>query len=230
VTLGSGKRFSISTAVFLLVALCASARSAAQAPPGPLPGPPPADGSSAARPSRPDLPRVRNLGGTWRLNRDQSDDPRKKMQQGRGSGRPSGGHGPVGGWPGGHGGYGGHQQSPEDREKIELFIAPAGELTIAGQDPEIDIRDDADRKFTAFTDGRKVEKSKDPKVQQFGARWDDYRLVMEGKDPRGNKYERSYEVLEGNQRLRETLLLKVGRNNAEVSIHYLYDLVGRAKS
>ena len=35
--------------------------------------------------------------------------------------------------------------------------------------------------------------------------------MAEGKDPRGNKYERSYEVLDGNQQLREMLLLKVGR-------------------
>jgi hypothetical protein len=133
-----------------------------------------------------------------------------------------------GGWPGSHGGYGGRRPSgegDEERQKMQLFLEPAQQLTIAQKEPEIDIHDDSDRKFTAYTDGRKVEKSKDPSSQQFDAKWDEYRLVMEGKDPRGNKYERSYEVLDGNQQLRETLFLKVGRNNTEVSIRYIYDLV-----
>jgi len=139
-----------------------------------------------------------------------------------------------GGWPGGgHGGYGGRGagggESDEDRQKMLLFLQPARQLTIAQKDPEIDINDDADRKFTAFTDGRKVEKSKDASAQQFDAKWDEYRLVVEGKDPRGNKYQRSYEVLEGNQQLRETIFLKVGRNSSEISIRYIYDLVSPPK-
>lgn len=112
---------------------------------------------------------------------------------------------------------------------MHLFVQPAQKLTIAQKDPEIDISDDSDRKITAFTDGRKIEKSKDASNHQFDAKWDEYRLVMEGKDPHGNKYERSYEVLEGNQQLRETLFIKVGRNTTEISIRYIYDLVPAAK-
>jgi len=183
----------------------------------------------------PNVPRTKNLAGTWKLNTDDSDDPQKKLQQarggrGQGGGRPRVGIG-GGGWPGG-GGYGGRRgggESDEERQKMHLFVQAAQTLTIAQKDPEIDIRDDSDRKFAAFTDGRKVEKSKDASNQQFDAKWDEYRLVMEGKDPRGSKYERSYEVLEGNQQLRETLFLKVGRNNTEVSIRYIYDLVSPQK-
>ena len=119
----------------------------------------------------------------------------------------------------------GGRESDEERQKMQIFLEPAQQLTIAQKEPEIDITDDSERRFTVFTDGRKVEKSKDLSKQQFDAKWDEYRLVIEGKDPRGNKYERSYEVLEGNQQLRETLFLKVGRNNTEVSIRYIYDLV-----
>src|SRR5262249_47385836 len=115
------------------------------------------------------------------------------------------------------------------RQKMQIFLEPARQLTIAQKEPEIDISDDSDRRFHVFTDGRKVEKSKEAGQQQFDAKWDDYRLVIEGKDPRGNKYERSYEVLEGNQQLRETLFLRVGRNNAEVSLRYVYDLVPAPK-
>ena len=227
-------------AAFLFASLSLSARTNAQAPPGPLPGTAAQDSASApaAKAPAPNLPRIKNLAGTWRLNTDDSDDPRKKLQQARGGGRGQGGGrsgGAMGGgWPGmgGHGGYGGHRQggeSDEERQKMLLFLQPAQRLNIAQKEPEIDINDDSDRKFTAFTDGRKVEKSKDPGTQQFDAKWDDYRLVMEGKDPHGNKYQRSYEVLEGNQQLRETLFLKVGRNNTEISIRYVYDLVSPPK-
>ncbi|HET8967226.1 MAG TPA: hypothetical protein VFN20_13460 [Candidatus Acidoferrum sp.] len=226
-------------AAFVLASFSLSSKTNAQAPPGPLPGAASQDSSpnAPARAAAPNVPRIKNLAGTWKLNTDDSDDPHKKLQQARGGGRGKGGGRPSigiggGGWPGG-GGYGGRRagggESDEERQKMLLFLQPAQQLNIAQKEPEIDIGDDSDRKFTAFTDGRKVEKSKDPGTQQFDAKWDEYRLVMEGKDPRGNKYERSYEVLEGNQQLRETLLLKVGRNNTEISIRYIYDLVSAPK-
>jgi hypothetical protein len=227
-----------SISALLLALLGSSASTHAQAPPGPLPGTTAQDSASAPVAKAPvaNLPRLKNLAGTWKLNTDDSDDPRKKLQQARGTGRSQGGRsggGMGGGWPGmgGHGGYGGRRQgeSDDEHQKMLLFLQPAQQLNIAQKEPEIDIHDDSDRKFTAFTDGRKVEKSKDPSTQQFDAKWDEYRLVMEGKDPRGNKYERSYEVLEGNQQLRETLFLKVGRSNTEISIRYVYDLVAAPK-
>jgi hypothetical protein len=225
-----------AVAAFLFLAPWFGQAARAQAPPGPLPGTAAQDSPSALSRKVPpsDVPRTRNLAGTWKLNTDDSDNPQKKFEQARGGGHGQGGHsggGMGGGWPGGHGGYGGRRvggESDEQRQKMHLFAQPAQQLTIAQKEPQIDISDDSDRKFTAFTDGRKVEKSKDPGTQQFDAKWDDYRLVMEGKDPRGNKYERSYEVLEGNQQLRETLFLKIGRNNSEVSIRYIYDLASPA--
>jgi len=230
----------ITAALLALAALAHPARSGAQAPPGPLPGTAAQDSASApaTKAPAPNVPRIKNLAGTWKLNTDDSDDPRKKLQQAHGGGRGQGGGrsggGMGGGWPGGHGGYGGRRQgageSDEERQKMLLFLQPAQQLNIAQKEPEIDINDDSDRKFTAFTDGRKVEKSKDPSSQQFDAKWDEYRLTMEGKDPRGNEYQRSYEVLDGNQQLRETLFLKVGRNNTEISIRYVYDLASKPKT
>ena len=230
-----------------LLALGVSGQASAQAPPGPLPGAPTQDGPSAAPGAKavPEahVPRIKDLAGVWKLNVDESDDPQKKLLQasssgsgqGGGNGRPVGGMG--GGWPGmgGHGGYGGggHRmgggESDSDRQKMQIFAQPAQQLTILQKEPEIDISDDSERKIAAYTDGRKIEKSKDASNQQMDAKWDEYRLVMEGKDPRGNKYERSYEVLDGNRQLRQTLLLKVGRNNSEVSIRYVYDLVSPPK-
>jgi len=229
---------------FLLVAIWCAPNGLGQAPPGPLPQTAPQDGSTAApaKAPLPDVPRTKVLAGTWRLNQDESDDPMKKLQQARGAGNGGqgggrrGGGGMGGGWPGGggmggRGGMGGGGrgmgggESDSDRQKMNLFLQPANQLTVVQKEPEIDITDDDVRKFAFYTDSRKVEKSKDPNHQDFDAKWEEYRLVAEGKDPRGNKYERSYEVLQGNRQLRETFLLKVGRNNTEVSIRYVYDLI-----
>ena len=236
----------------VLLALGASGRVNAQAPPGPLPGAPTQEGPSAVPAAKgapeANVPRVKNLAGIWKLNLDESDDPAKKLQQastsngGYGGPRRSGG-GMGGGWPGGggvgfpggggggRGGYGGQGgESESDRQKMHIFVEPARELSIVQKEPEIDISGDDANKIAAYTDGRKIEKSKDASNQQMDAKWDAYRLVMEGKDPRGNKYERSYEVLDGNRQLRETLLLKVGRNQTEVSIRYVYDLASKPRS
>ena len=231
----------LKTAVaLLLVTAPFVSKVAAQAPPGPLPQTPSNDAPTASPAKAPpaDVARTKNLAGTWRLSTDDSDDPRKKLQQARGSGgtgqggggRRSGGMGV--GWPGGGmggrggtGGRGGGGESDSDRQKMELFLQPAQQLTVAQKEPEIDVTDDEDRKYILYTDNRKVEKSKDASHQELTAKWDEYRLTAEGKDPLGNKYQRSYEVLEGNRQLRETLFLKVGRNQTEISIRYVYDLV-----
>src|SRR6184192_29064 len=100
----------------------------AQAPPGPLPQTPSQDSSTAppVKPAVPNVPRTKILAGTWRLNMDESDDPAKKLQQGRGTDNGSRGRrgGMGGGWPGGgmggRGGMGGagrgSGESDADRE------------------------------------------------------------------------------------------------------------------
>jgi hypothetical protein len=224
------------TAGVLVFFFLSPARAKAQAAPGPLPqsssqGSP---STSMAKGPASSVPRTKTLAGTWRLNLDESDDPAKKLQEARGSqnsgqGRHRGG-GMGSGWPGGGpGGGGGQRQSDSGNQEMHIFVEPSRELNISQKEPEIEVTDDDTRTFSLFTDNRKLEKSKDASHQELNAKWVEFRLVAEGKDPRGNKYERSYEVLEGNQQLRETLFLKVGRNNAEVSIRYVYDLVPAAR-
>src|SRR5271165_1189062 len=97
----------------------------AQAPPGPLPQVQSKD-AAPAPPSikpKPQLPPRQSILGAWKLNRDDSDDPRQKMQDARGSssqggygGRGHGGGGYPGGGGGGRGGYGGRGQSSESDE------------------------------------------------------------------------------------------------------------------
>src|SRR5271155_3671673 len=61
-----------------------SSRLMAQAPPGPLPTPPasslPPPRPVAAKPKPPEVPPRTSLDGPWKLNPDESDNPRTKIQ------------------------------------------------------------------------------------------------------------------------------------------------------
>ena len=74
----------------LLAGLCMSGPVAiyAQAPPGPLPAGQPRDvPASAAKPRNlpPEPPPRTTILGAWKLNRDESDDPRKRREDDRDS-------------------------------------------------------------------------------------------------------------------------------------------------
>src|SRR5690349_15703624 len=91
----------------MIGALLVSAQSVlAQAPAGPVTSPPPGTTAPAAKApgTAPlTLPRQSIL-GAWTLNRDESDDPRKRMQESRGAnGGGYGGRRGGGSWPGGGG-------------------------------------------------------------------------------------------------------------------------------
>ena len=114
-------KFRATACVAILCGVCLfpSGRLFAQAPPGPLPPSQPLPPPKAAPPPKKQTevdPR-KTLAGFWKLNADQSDDPRRRLEEARqsnsgpGSG-PGGGGGSVGiGFPypgsGGNGPYGG---------------------------------------------------------------------------------------------------------------------------
>jgi hypothetical protein len=171
--------------------------------------------------------------GAWKLNRDESDDPRKKLQDARSAngGRGGGGRGGVRmGIPGmGGGPYGGRRgggnESDEDREQMHEALTPSRSLTVAEakKDVEVDVFDDQVRKTALFTDGRKLQKSKDINNQEIAAHWDGNRLVTDEKTPKGQKMSRTYELSYDGAQLYETLRLTRGRSESQVSIRYVYD-------
>jgi hypothetical protein len=206
----------------------------AQAPPGPLAPAPSQDPAPVVAPQpkkAPVQPRTSIL-GNWTLNRDDSDDPRDKMQQTRGSGGNRGNNRVGVGFPGGGigGPYGGRRtgsgESDADREKMAELMSPSRVLTLAEatKDVEVDVFDDQQRKNALFTDGRKVEKSKDANYQEISAKWDGKRLVTEEKNPRGGKMSRSFELSYDGTQMYETLHLTEGRSNTPVVIRYVYDI------
>jgi len=220
-----------------LLWLAAPSSLSAQAAAGPLPQVQSQDSTPAqAKPAAPqDQTRTKNIAGCWKLNRDESDDARKKLQEARGGngGRSSGGggYGGHGGMGGGRGGYGGRSrggESDEDRARMQELITPAAAITIIQKDPEIDLTDDQNRRRSFFTDGRKLQKpKKDSNYEEFAAKWDEYLFTIEEKGPHG-KIQRTFESAPGGQQLIETVSLTVGRNDTSLFLRYVYDLVPAA--
>jgi YD repeat-containing protein len=207
----------------------------AQAPAGPLPAaqpqPPSAPDARPQERNAPVKPRTSIL-GAWKLNRDESDDPRKKMQDARGGNGGGGGRGGVrmgipgmGGGPYGGRRGGGGNESDEDRQRMQEFMNPSRSLTVAEakKDVEIDMFDDQERKSAFFTDGRKLQKTKDNTTQEIAAHWDSNRLVTDEKNPSGRKISRTYELSYDGMQLYETLRLTRGRSDSQTSIRYVYD-------
>jgi hypothetical protein len=231
-------RICIAAGTLGLIASGWPANTRAQAPAGPLPAAQPQGPSQEAQPQA-QAPQVKprtSILGAWKLNRDESDDPRKKMQDARNAGGGGGGgRGGVrmgipgmGGGPWGGGGGrrgGGGNESDQDRQQMQEVIEPARALTLAEakKDVEIDAFDDQQRKTAIFTDGRKVEKSKDATNQEIAAHWEGSRLVTDEKTPRGQKMSRTYELSYDGTQLYETLRLTRGRSGSQVSIRYVYD-------
>src|SRR5277367_1861958 len=128
----------LAAGVLCVAAIGAPGWIRAQAPAGPLPAAQPQVApASTANPQNPPKTETRTtILGKWKLNREESDDPRKKMedakanQAGR-SGRSSGVS--IAGFPiGGRGGNGGNRggASDEEQQRVQDVIMPANSLTL----------------------------------------------------------------------------------------------------
>jgi hypothetical protein len=212
----------------LLAAGCVIAQSAmAQAPPGPQSAPPPAQGG----PPAPGIQKVvaakprQTILGAWKLNKDESDNPRDRMRQSRDN--RNGGYGGRrgGGYPGGggRGPYGGRGESDEDRARTYELMDPARQIKLAMTGAEVDLFDNLDRKRAFMTDGRKLQKSKDTSYEEIAAHWDGNRLVTDEKDSRGNKVSRTFELSENGLQLYEKIHMTMGRYGSVVAFEFVYD-------
>jgi hypothetical protein len=220
----------------------------AQEPAGPLKAAPPAESEPATAQPNMKLPPRANIFGNWKLNTEDSDDGRKKMEQAGekaagnnrgGSGRPGGGGGgypggggggyPGGGSGGGGTGGGGHRSSVSetDLERMGEYLQPSDTLNILKKDTGAELTDDRDRKRAFFTDGRKLEKPKDDSYEEIAARWNGTDLATDEKTPKGGKLSRTFELALDGRQLYETVRIddtKVGgKSGAYVSIRYVYD-------
>jgi protein-disulfide isomerase-like protein with CxxC motif len=138
----------------------------------------------------------------------------------------------IGGGPYGGGRRGGCNESADDRQKMQDVVNPVQALTLAEakKDVEVDMFDEQQRKSAFYTDGRKLQKTKDSTSQEIAAHWDGNRLVTDEKTPSGRKMSRTYELSYDGTQLYETLHLTQGRSSSTVSIRYVYDQVDAPKT
>jgi len=224
----------------------------AQVAPGPI-----SPAQSQAPPSRPPAkpkqlevqPRT-SLAGVWKLNRDESDDPRTKVQDSRGTnggngggrngggypggGYPGGGRYPGGGYPGGgypggggggpYGGRGNSGQNTENDERLEQLIRPPSSLSFALKDAEVDVTDDQYRKLVFYTDGQQLQKPKDDSYQEIAAHWNGSQLVSDEKTPQGAKMSRTFELSQDGRQFFETLHIDRGKSKGLLAVRYVYDV------
>jgi len=206
--------------------LLVPAATRAQAPEGPMTGAPPQPASAVRPQEQAPLPPPRTtILGKWKLNSDESDGPRSRKQDSGGSngGGYPGRRGGMGG--GGRGGYGRRGgESDEERQRMRELVSPPAAMTLSMTGAEVDLLDDRDRKRAFMTDGRKLQKSKDPSYQEIAAKFDGNRLVTEEKNPRGDKMSRTFELSRDGRQLYETLHMTTGRNNTPLALRYVYDL------
>src|SRR5579862_9627438 len=149
--------------VFGGVGLFLASAAVAQAPPGPITPPP---GTEVEGPRTPPPPRMaprKNILGAWRLNRDESDDPKARANQRKvndqnsnhsGIGRPQigfpgGGIGGPGSGTGQHPNNGSQKTNAEDNERYQELIDPSVRLRLERKgetDPDVTMFGDQGRK------------------------------------------------------------------------------------
>lgn len=237
---------NVPIAIFcgFLGAACAAGpnRLFAQTPAGPLPQAKPQTSTAQPAPKTqdPKLEQRKTLSGFWKLNLDESDDPRKIMQDRRrvhtgvphGGGRRTGGGFPIdfpGGNGGSWGGRGGANRSGQNGAQIQDLIRPANSLTITLKEAGVDLIDDHSHKLVFYADGRKLQNSKDQTYREIAAHWDGNRLVSDEKSPQGGKMSRSFELAVDCTQFYETLQMERGRSNSPLVIRYVYNAAVQEK-
>jgi hypothetical protein len=216
----------------------------AQAPPGPL-TPPPPDPNAPAPPPPPKKPEVKprtSIMGLWKFNKDESDDGRAKLAQSRqadNTNRGNGGGG-YGGprigmpWPGmGGPGSGAPRQNGDISDSMGDLINPPHEMKFSQEfdnAPETRLADDREHRTSFFTDGRKLEKDKDPDNKQVSARWDGKSLVTDEKGAHGGKASRTFELSSDGKQLIETVHVADSKGNHPVNVQYVYDATDQDSS
>jgi len=237
-------------AVAGMVSLACPGLLPAQAPPGPISLPESAQPHADPAARQPAKPVVHEnnptIFGSWRLNRDESEDARQKLQAaqqangggsrtrvgvggpGGGVGWPGGGGG--GGYPGGGGG-GGYGRRPDysdaDLALMADMMNPSYNLTVTDKkkDNEVELYDEQDRKRAVYTDGRKVQKSASDAARDVAGKWDGDRLVATEDGPHKGSIERILSPMDGGEQLYETFKMLDSKGNATVTVRYVYDRV-----
>ena len=227
------------------VGLLLAGMVAAQAPPGPI-APVPSQRSSSEPPPPPPVkivPRT-NIFGAWKLNRDESDDPKARSNQ-RQVNNPSQGQGGNGGprigFPGGgmggpgmgggqRGNNGSQKDTTEDRQRYTELIDPSVRLKLERKnekDPIVEMFGDQGRKTIFYTDGHKPDAPAGVGTDVVEAKWDGEKLVSTAPLPKKGTLTRTYEVSPDGLQLYEEVEMVIGKDKNPSRFRFVYDAVAR---
>jgi hypothetical protein len=169
-----------------------------------------------------------SLSGTWKLNKDLSDDPQKKIKE-DGDSHAAGGSGRWGGRRGGgigRGGSGGPGPEEGQRFSLEDDNAAMKLLKIRHQEPELSIEDASGRQHTLYTDGRKVEEERSlGGTTAMRAQWKEGRIVVTTEPERGPKLTEIYAVAADGSQLTVTIRVEARARGRAVEFRRVYDAV-----
>lgn len=171
-----------------------------------------------------------NLSGTWKLNQNQSDNPREKMREAMGNAGPQG----QGGGPGG--GFGNRQGGGRGRgafqNQSQLTIEQNGQsVKISGESGNL-IAQTSDNSNAGSEDNS--AQSSNPgqsNGQRFRGRrrgpetaqWKDNQLVVENSQPNGGKMTRTYSLSADGKQLYVTTEMQNPRFDQPVTFRLVYD-------
>jgi hypothetical protein len=231
--------------IFGGVGLLLTGVAVGQAPPGPIA--PVASQRSTNEPPPPPpvkiVPRT-NILGAWKLNRDESDDPKASSNQ-RKVNDPNQGHGgnsgPRIGFPGGgmggpgmgggqRGNGGPQKDTSEDRQRYAELIDPSVRLKLARKtekDPIVEMFGDQGRKTIFYTDGHKPDSPAGVGTDVVEAKWDGEKLVSSSPLPKKGSLTRTYEVSPDGLQLWEEVEMVIGKDKNPSRFRFVYDAVAR---
>ena len=189
----------------------------------------PLGNASAAKVSAPQTQSAAkpNLAGQWKLNKDQSDDPRQKMQEamaanGQGGGRGAGGEGGGGRRGGGQGGPGGPGGMMND----------LAQLTIVETDTSVKVSSASGRVLAAYPEDQQAAKpssnggNPDDDARTYTppvAKWQGSQLVASMQGRRGGSTTRTYELSSDGKQLIVTTKMQNPRFTQPVTFRLVYD-------
>jgi hypothetical protein len=139
---------------------------------------------------------------------------------------PFPGGGPNGPYGGGRG-MGG--EDDDNSERLQDLVHPASSQDIALKDTEVDSSDDRGTRLVFYTDGRKIQKSKDDSLQQISAHWNGSQLVTDERGPQGKRMSRTLELSSDGRQFYETWHIENGRSGSTIVIRYVYDAATQAQ-
>jgi hypothetical protein len=104
------------------------------------------------------------------------------------------------------------------------LIRPAGSLSFALKNAEVDVTDDQYRKIVFYTDGRQLQKHTNDNYQEIAAHWNGGELESDEKGPQGGKMSRTFELSQDGRQVYETLHVDGSKSKGPLVVRYVYDV------